>query len=180
MFGDPTPRPNPWERTGLSPPASQGREGFPRAHPLHSCTRRHFLSLAHPTSHPLSCSWGQLLGRGRRRGRPLRGDSQGGREPRRHEPPRARRRAQRSGVGSGGAAEDWLLVVAGGNNAGCRADRAASTADLAIPGEEKRADLCLLITGGDLQCYLHVCVACRSSNSRIFATPCVRCVLRMD
>ncbi|AQK92012.1 hypothetical protein ZEAMMB73_Zm00001d009502 [Zea mays] len=81
--------------------------------------------------------WGQLLGRGRRRGRPLRGDSQGGREPRRHEPPRARRRAQRSGVGSGGAAEDWLLVVAGGNNAGCRADRAASTADLAIPGGTK-------------------------------------------
>jgi hypothetical protein len=46
--------------------------------------------------------------------------------------PGARRRAQRSGVGSGGAAEDWLLVVAGDNNIGCGADRAASTGDPGI------------------------------------------------
>jgi hypothetical protein len=121
MFGDPTPRPNPWERTGLSPPASQGREGFPRAHPLHSCTRRHFLSLAHPTSHPLSCSWGQLLGRGRRRGRPLRGDSQGGREPRHHE--------------HGGELSDLESDLVGRQKTGCSSSPAATTpaAELIVP-----------------------------------------------
>jgi hypothetical protein len=89
--------------------------------------------------------------------------------------PGARRRAQRSGVGSGGAAEDWLLVVAGDNNVGCGADRAASTGDPGIlrgrrggPGQALRFQVRLLglaniVPASRKHFFYRVCsVACRN------------------